>query len=70
MLRSDSYQDYLIESLRDPKEAVAYIEAILEAENPEPELLRLAIEDVIDEKFAIEMYSRQLRDRTQFGLSL
>ena len=36
--RSDSYQDYLIESLKDPEDAAAYIEAILEAADPEPQL--------------------------------
>lgn len=48
MPTSDSYQDYLIESLKDPEEAAAYIEAILEAEDPEPELLLSALKDVID----------------------
>ncbi|TVP61261.1 MAG: transcriptional regulator [Nodularia sp. (in: Bacteria)] len=48
MPTSDSYQDYLIESLQDPEEAAAYIEAILEAENPETGLLTSALKDVID----------------------
>ncbi|PCH57416.1 MAG: putative addiction module antidote protein [Legionellales bacterium] len=31
MVKSVSYQDYLIESLRDPEEAVGYLNASLEA---------------------------------------
>ncbi|KYC42007.1 transcriptional regulator [Scytonema hofmannii PCC 7110] len=61
MPTSDRYQDYLIESLKDPEEAVAYIEAILEAENPEPELLRSAIEDVIDARLRMNNLSEQAK---------
>ena len=43
-----SYQEYLIESLKDPSEAVLYIWAILQAENPEPELLVSALQDVAE----------------------
>ena len=39
MAIGDSYQNYLVESLKDSEEAAAYIEAILEVENPEPQLL-------------------------------
>ena len=46
MLTSRSYNDYLIASLRDPEEAAAYIEAILEEKNPEPELLRSGLQEV------------------------
>lgn len=56
---SDSYQDYLIESLKDPEEAAAYIEAILEAENPEPELLPSALKDVIDARVRTNNLSDQ-----------
>lgn len=45
---SDSYHDYLILRLRDPEEAAAYIEAILEEPEPEPELLRSALQDVLE----------------------
>lgn len=45
-LTSGSYNDYLIASLRDPEKAAAYIEAILEEKNPEPELLRSALQEV------------------------
>lgn len=56
---SDSYQDYLIESLKDSEEAAAYIEAILEAENPEPELLASALKDVIDARLRTNNLSEQ-----------
>jgi hypothetical protein len=42
---SKDYQSYLLESLRDPGEAAAYLNAVLEEENPEPELLKLALQD-------------------------
>ena len=48
MATSDSYQNYLVESLKDGEEAAAYIEAILEVDNPEPQLLSSALSDVID----------------------
>ena len=43
---SDSYLDALIDSLQDPIESACYLTAIIEAENPEPELLPLALNDV------------------------
>jgi DNA-binding phage protein len=45
---SDSYHDYLVKSLQDPEEAAAYLEAILEEEDPEPELLKVALIDVAE----------------------
>jgi DNA-binding phage protein len=45
-LVSDSYLDALIHSLQDPLESACYLTAILEAEDPEPELLPLALSDV------------------------
>lgn len=45
---SGSYHDYLIKSLQDPEEAAAYLEAILEEEDPEPELLKVALLDVAE----------------------
>ncbi len=43
MPRSDSYREYLIESLKEPEEAGGFIGAILEEKDPEPALLRDAI---------------------------
>ncbi|MDZ8107791.1 MAG: transcriptional regulator [Nostoc sp. DedQUE12a] len=60
---SDSYQEYLIESLEDPQEAAAYIEAILEAEDPEPELLASALKDVIDARVKMNSLSEQAKQK-------
>jgi hypothetical protein len=38
-----THKDFLIESLKDPEEAAAYVSAVLEEENPEPELLALCL---------------------------
>ncbi len=40
---SRSYEDFLINSLKDSDEAAAYITAIFEEEDPEPELLTLCL---------------------------
>jgi probable addiction module antidote protein len=39
--RNVSYQDYLLESLKDPQEAAAYMDAALELEDPAALLLAL-----------------------------
>ncbi len=39
--RNVNYQDYLLESLKDPAEAAAYVEAALEMEDPAALLLAL-----------------------------
>ena len=45
---SDSYQDYLISRLKDPTYAALYLETHLEEEEDnEPELLRLALDNVL-----------------------
>lgn len=41
MTKSKPYQEYLMESLRDPRESKAYLNAALEEENPELFLLAL-----------------------------
>lgn len=46
MARSISYQEELIESIKDPLEAAAYIEACLE--EADPEVLRLALKDIVE----------------------
>ena len=38
-----THEDFLIESLKDPEEAAAYVSAILEEEKPEIELLPLCL---------------------------
>jgi putative component of toxin-antitoxin plasmid stabilization module len=49
MPTSDSYYNYLIESLRkEPELAAAYITATLEEQDPEPELLKMALSNVAE----------------------
>ncbi|MEG3897739.1 MULTISPECIES: transcriptional regulator [unclassified Microcoleus] len=48
MPTSDSYQDYLIEALKDKIHAAAYLTAHLEDEEPEPGLLELAFNNVFE----------------------
>jgi hypothetical protein len=43
---SRDYQEYLVNSLKDPERAAGYIAAILEEPDPEPELLASALDDV------------------------
>ena len=47
MPTSDRHREFQIECLKNREHAAAYIEAILEEENPEPELLRNALRKVI-----------------------
>ena len=48
MPTSDSYQDYLIEALKDKMHAAAYLTTHLEDEEPEPGLLELALSNVFE----------------------
>ncbi|WP_341731686.1 transcriptional regulator [Microcoleus sp. EPA2] len=48
MPTSDSYQDYLIEALKDKRHAAAYLTAHLEDEEPEPGLLELGLSNVFE----------------------
>ncbi len=45
---SDSYQDYLIEALKDQIHAAAYLTAHLEDKEPEPGLLELTFNNVFE----------------------
>lgn len=58
---TDSYQEYLIASLQDHEEAATYIEAILEAENPEHQLLISALKDIIDAQLQSNNISEQVQ---------
>ncbi|MEG3845764.1 transcriptional regulator [Microcoleus sp. herbarium19] len=53
MPKSVSYQDDLIEFLKKPEAAAAYIEAILEEKNAEAELLPLALSNVVEARGGI-----------------
>ncbi len=48
MTQTKNYHQYLIESLKDTTEATAYLWAILQEENPEPELLKVALENILE----------------------
>ncbi len=56
---SDSYRPSKIERLKDPEYAAAYLTAILEEKEPEPELLSRAIKDVIEAQIAINNLSQK-----------
>jgi DNA-binding phage protein len=45
---SRSYQEFLIESLKDPQEAADYIEGVLEEGEDEPQLLQTVLKNVIE----------------------
>ena len=59
MPRSISYREELIESIKDPLKAALYIEACLE--EGDPEVLRLALEDVTES----HRRTSKLSDRAQ-----
>ncbi len=46
MTKSKSYHSFLVESLRDPLEASAYIEAVLE--EADPQHIMLALKNVVE----------------------
>ncbi|MEA5560687.1 helix-turn-helix domain-containing transcriptional regulator [Planktothrix agardhii] len=54
---SKSYQEFLIEQLKDPEHAALYIEACLEEQHPEPELLRNVLRNVIEAQEQINTLS-------------
>jgi len=57
MTKSVSYQDDLIEFLKKPEAAAAYIEAILEEKNVEAELLPLALSNMVEARGGITQLS-------------
>jgi len=61
MQKSRSYQEYLIESLKEPVEAAGYLWAILQEEDPEPELLLLALKDVTSALSELHMSPEQAK---------
>ena len=62
MPTSDSYREYLIESLKDPEEAGGFIGAILEEKDPEPALLRNAIRKVIEARIRMNALSESAKE--------
>lgn len=57
MTKSVSYQDDLIEFLKKPEAAAAYIEAILAEKNVEAELLPLALSNMVEARGGITQLS-------------
>jgi DNA-binding phage protein len=60
MLRSTSYHQKLIEDLKDPLEAAAYIEVVLE--EGEPKFLSKAIKNVIEAQGGINNLSPSVQE--------
>lgn len=66
MLRSVSYHEEFIKRIKEPIKAAAYIEAILEAKDPESELLLSSLDDVIEAYGGINKLSdKALQDYEQ-----
>ncbi len=61
MPTSDSYREFQIECLKNRERAAAYIEAILEEENPEPELLRNALRKVMEARLRSHQLSENCK---------
>jgi DNA-binding phage protein len=59
MPRSTSYHDQLIQDLKDPLEAAAYIEVVLE--EGEPKMLSKALKNVIEAQGGIEKFSEPVQ---------
>ncbi|MBE9120678.1 transcriptional regulator [Tychonema sp. LEGE 07199] len=47
---SRSYQEFLIESLRNAQEAAGYIEVTLTEASDEPKLLQMVLKDIVDSR--------------------
>ncbi|MCU0515778.1 MAG: transcriptional regulator [Oscillatoria sp. Prado101] len=63
MPTSDSYREFLIESLKDREHAAGFIEAILEEKEPEPELLRNALKKVVDARLRMDSLSQSAKQK-------
>jgi DNA-binding phage protein len=61
--RSRSYHEYLISSLKDPEHAAASIEVVLELEekDPQPDMLRLTLKDVVEARVQMNNLSEEAK---------
>ncbi|MDB9512348.1 transcriptional regulator [Kamptonema animale CS-326] len=59
MPKTHSYQDYLIKSLEKIEESAAYIQAILEEKEPEPELLLTVLRDVVKSQCKVSIMAEE-----------
>lgn len=60
---SDSWQDALIESLKNPEKAAGYLEAVLVEKEPEIELLLAAIKDIVDARIRMNNLSYEAKQK-------
>jgi DNA-binding phage protein len=61
MPTSRSYRSYLIESLKDPQEAAAYLDAVLDDGSFEE--VRLALANVVEAQISLLNHSQLVSDR-------
>ncbi|GAB4189707.1 MAG: hypothetical protein Fur006_31230 [Coleofasciculaceae cyanobacterium] len=63
MPTSDSYLDALLEELKDPERAAGSIEVALELEekDPQPDVLRLTLKDVIEARVRMNKLSEEAK---------
>ncbi len=61
MPKSLPYHEHRIEFLKDTQAAASYIEAILEEQDPEPKLLRLALRNVAEAQGEGKMTPEQVQ---------
>jgi DNA-binding phage protein len=59
MPKTHSYHDYLIKSLQEIEEAAAYMQAILEEKEPEPELLLTVLRDVVKSQGKVSIMTEE-----------
>jgi len=62
---SDIWIDSLIDSLKDPQEAAAYLEAVLESEAGDSELLSVALQDVLKALGESQLSSEETQHRLE-----
>lgn len=60
---SDSWQDALIESLKNPEKAAGYLEAVLVEKEPETELLLAVIKDIVDARIRMNNLSSKAKQQ-------
>ena len=59
MPKTHSYHDYLIKSLQEIEESAAYLQAILEEKEPEPELLLTVLRDVVKSQGKVSIMAEE-----------
>ncbi|MBW4623598.1 MAG: hypothetical protein KME17_30095 [Cyanosarcina radialis HA8281-LM2] len=62
---SKSYHEFLIDRLQEPEHAAGFIEAILEEENPEPELLANALMKVVEAYTKVDRLSESAKQHSE-----